>query len=531
MSRGVYGIGSAGDYLRECVRGINSLDIVIVGDSNSGYNGGYGNGWNEAMVAAGAPLYGTGIIACAYGSTGASITTWNNIGITVANGRYAGQSGGSAFLLAGSSEGISEIDDRWNNGGGGLKPYNVALDWMSYSDQGGNPDVTQGRGISILTTCSVPPSANWISRVGSVAYDSGDGYWVSRWIAEASPYTTLAARRIPTDPHLNRIDIVVQELELGEDPSRNFNVRAARYTDGNSGGLLDGFTMSEPAGFVFESVYVRRKGFAVTQLQRYSGATTSTLADGVAASGATVVTHLREIRERQIAAGGRGRVLVWLNAGINGGPAVASDWTDGAETLRDDMRAAWSSLGYEPSDLQFLFSVTHPDAALDSMAATRTAAQSWVDGKDDTVFVDLAEMVGYDYLNDNALYDALGNAHLTSAGYVDVVGQIINNITEPTVFKDLTIHNYKSTGGTAWVAANNLPAEPGVLIVSASSDFQFGYSDTEPVNNYLHVESNGKMPLVVSVEDMSKVWFKTPSGGNAVTCMSYPPGFGPIPYA
>ena len=101
----------------------------------------------------------------------------------------------------------------------------------------------------------------------------------------------------------------------------------------------------------------------------------------------------------------------------------------------------------------------------------------------------------------------------------------------PTIMKDLTIHNYKSTGGTAWVDVNNLPAEPGVLIVSASADFQFGYSDTEPVNNYLHVESGGKMPLVVRVEDMSKVWFKTPSGSNLISCISYPPGFGPIPYA
>lgn len=96
---------------------------------------------------------------------------------------------------------------------------------------------------------------------------------------------------------------------------------------------------------------------------------------------------------------------------------------------------------------------------------------------------------------------------------------------------DLTIHDYKNTGGTAWVAADNLPAEPGVLVVSATGDFQFGYSDTEPVDNYLHVESGGKMPLVVRVEDMSKCWFKTPAGSNLINCMSYPLGFGPIPYA
>jgi hypothetical protein len=70
-----------------------------------------------------------------------------------------------------------------------------------------------------------------------------------------------------------------------------------------------------------------------------------------------------------------------------------------------------------------------------------------------------------------------------------------------------------------------------VLIVSASSDFQFGYSDTAAGEQLLHVESNGKMPLVVAVADMSKVWFKTPGGSNLISCMSYPPGFGPIPYA
>ncbi len=530
MIRGVYGVGTAGAFIRDCIAGRDSVDIIVVGDSNSGFNGGYGKGWNAGMIAAGAPLYGTGIVPCASGSTGASIAAYDSVGFAVYNGRYTGQSGGSAFLADGSSLGVTEIDDQWNGGGGEFRPFAQAAKWMSYDDQGGNPDVVNGVGIDVKTTCSVPPSENWIHRVGSVTYDSGDGYWVGRWVAAASPYTTVAARQIQTDVNLHRIDIVLNEIEIGADPARNYDIRAARYTDGNTGGLLDGFTMAEPAGFVFESVYVKRRGFAVTQIQHYSGGTTTQIADGVEDAGQTIATYLREIRNRQLLAGGTGRVVVWLNSGVNGGPAVASNWTDGADTLRDDIREAWASLGFEPRDLQFLFSVTHPTASSDTMSATRAAAKTWVDGKDDTVFVDLAEMVGYTYLNANALYDAGGNTHLKEAGYTEVVEQIVENITadrtatrltpffctEVTVGSALPMTQYTTSG-----FAGPCVAEISARLDSNNAVTDFYLNTATSSTTRLFVEASFK-PFRIAVDDLSDLYFQGISADTVITVIAYP---------
>ena len=59
MIKGVHGVGSAGRFLRDAIAGRETVDIVVCGDSNSGFNGGYSRAWNARMVAAGAALYGT----------------------------------------------------------------------------------------------------------------------------------------------------------------------------------------------------------------------------------------------------------------------------------------------------------------------------------------------------------------------------------------------------------------------------------------------------------------------------------------
>ena len=96
---------------------------------------------------------------------------------------------------------------------------------------------------------------------------------------------------------------------------------------------------------------------------------------------------------------------------------------------------------------------------------------------------------------------------------------------------DLEIYDRNSTGGTAWVAATGLPTEPRVMVMAASGDFRVGYGDTEPVNNWIHVENQGKMPFVMRVDDPSLLWVQTHAGNNLVNMMGYPINSGFIPYA
>jgi hypothetical protein len=95
---------------------------------------------------------------------------------------------------------------------------------------------------------------------------------------------------------------------------------------------------------------------------------------------------------------------------------------------------------------------------------------------------------------------------------------------------DLEIYDRISTGGTSWVAATGVPDTPRVMVIAASGDFRVGYSDTEPVNNWMHIENTAKMPFVLRVDDPTKLWFQTPLGSNLINMMGYPVNTGFIPY-
>jgi hypothetical protein len=533
--KGVHGVGSAGRFLRDAIAGIETVDIVVCGDSNSGFNGGYSRAWNARMVAAGAALYGTGIYPAAQGgSVGAAIGSHTTVGIAAFPGRYTGQTSGVAFLSAGSAEAIAAIDGLWNKNSGAMRPYSgsgtgdYGVDWMYYGS--GTNDTTTNFSIEIQAACPTPPAENWIARTGFATFDSGSGYFVNRWTIDASPYTTLAAEKFVTNRSV--VGYAVAETEIGANPARTGDIKCSPYNAGGSGGTLFPDSVSAPAGFLFFSAYVRKRGFAVTQIQNYGGATTTTLVDGITGAGGTLRTYLREIRERQLLTGGNPRVIIWLNSGVNGGPAIASNWTDGASDLRDAARAAWASLGYEPTDLAFLFSVSHPKIDPDDMAATRAAAKAWVIDKPDTIVVDLDEMAGYDYLNDNSYFDAGGNQHLTEAGYSAVVDLIIANATEdPMAYRYAPIFCDQQTvpNTTPMTQYTGAPfAGPCIAEISARSassnaavDVYVNVEDT--ITKRFYIESTFK-PFRLAVDDLSSLYFQGVSASTIVSIVAYPAG-------
>ena len=96
-----------------------------------------------------------------------------------------------------------------------------------------------------------------------------------------------------------------------------------------------------------------------------------------------------------------------------------------------------------------------------------------------------------------------------------------------------TIHDTVSLTQNTWAQQTDLPAEPLVVFVSAPDDIRVGYGDTEPVNNYMHVEVNGQMGFSFSVTDASKLWLysaNATAANRVVSRISYRPGEGVIPY-
>lgn len=131
------------------------------------------------------------------------------------------------------------------------------------------------------------------------------------------------------------------------------------------------------AAFWHSIIRLSKKGFCVHNLNYLGGSTTAQHALIISRMGEYLKMYLKELRERQIEAGGSGRVLWFFNSGING-PDTASTWTDSMTTIRDTIATTWTSLGYPIDDLAFIMSVSHPTTSGDPGATTWATARSAV---------------------------------------------------------------------------------------------------------------------------------------------------------
>lgn len=424
---GITGSDRAVRMVQDAASGIDSVDIVHVGDSNIGSSAagvwGYSNGWCRGFIRYGAAAYACHLASCATGSaTTVGSTEFNQpLSISIYNGRVAGQPSGTAGLLLGSAQ-TSYVNSLWNNGG------NTLL--LGSTSNGG-----YGCNWAFVPGTTTDLQASWFINVTDPAIIKGALTFrvgVAKSLTGSPSFnlninnnTTTALATQEFFP-VGSEEIATYELSIAANNRRSGTVNFYKYGWPTSP-AGDGVT--GPFGFVYESFYRPGvKGFASNALQYYSGATTSIAAGGVLASGETITTYLRELRERQIAAGGSGRVMIWLNSGINGGPAPASNWTDGATVLHGKMSASWDALGYPPEDLAFLMSVTHQRAAVDDLAATRAAAKTWCDQNYNATFVDLSEVTPYGDLLARSYFRDAGNIHLTNDGYDYVAEKVIGSL-------------------------------------------------------------------------------------------------------
>jgi hypothetical protein len=191
-------------------------------------------------------------------------------------------------------------------------------------------------------------------------------------------------------------------------------------------------------------MYRVTKGWSVTSHGYQAGETSTQIAAKLeAVKGAPLQEHLRELRQRQILAGGTGRVLVFAHAGVNGAE-TATEWVAAMRLLWGAYKYAWSALGYPSADLAIVAVVSHQINEADTsanltipgnMAQMRAAAKQMVISEPDMTTLDLAQLMPYQRLLNGTLVSgvaksfyqrdasgnppATGNAHL-SGGYVSV---------------------------------------------------------------------------------------------------------------
>lgn len=160
--------------------------------------------------------------------------------------------------------------------------------------------------------------------------------------------------------------------------------------NGQGGGNVP---ITGPVAVGLHSLYRRSPGVSSQSMEHRGGATTSQFCgEVIAGAGGGVRTFFRETHDRQVAAGGSGRVLVCLQGGVNLGDwwTGAADYTVLISKLRDALdalRGAWKAEGLPPDDLAFLIMVSHPTAPTDEpLAGLREAVRvAMVDVPDVTV--------------------------------------------------------------------------------------------------------------------------------------------------
>jgi hypothetical protein len=92
----------------------------------------------------------------------------------------------------------------------------------------------------------------------------------------------------------------------------------------------------------------------------------------------------------------------------------------------------------------------------------------------------------------------------------------------------ITIHERVQTD-SAFLRLSGMPTGRRVVHIGASGDFHIAVADSTPTTAYLFVESNGRNPFTLVVDDMNDIWVSSPGGTNYITIASYPVNSGPVP--
>lgn len=389
-----YGSLAPSQFLADLASGANSLDIIVVGDSNtmSATSGAYGyhHGFSQAMQNKGWSCYGTSVYP--------TMTGWTGAGASYSLGGWQ-----SSCYLANPTGNLAS-----GNTSGGSTAYSVwtpGTNWVRYGSYTASPPAKDDWAYIASGTYSDnynavemfaahPLNVNTLTLYHRVVYGTftfGTGAFQGRTRAYA------AGTVYATGPSQSTIGSA-------------YSVNSYEYSFTPQGVYLNsswsGPTATGPCAILSHSIYCKRKGWSVTSHGYISGGDSTTIASIVTGIGNTPLQNqLREIRTRQIAAGGTGRVLIVAHSGINGAD-TATTWTTAHRNIWATYKSAWAALGYPMADLAIVSFVGAPKNSADTsnsgstgnLIAVRAAANLMAQQNPDMTVVDIKSLVPYDAL-------------------------------------------------------------------------------------------------------------------------------------
>jgi len=450
-SVGIYGSNQVASWIRDSVLGTQSLDCLWIGDSNTGYNGwGWADGWQHGLCQNGAPMYGS-MIWVPYNSQ-PNLGYRSNVfsSFSAATGVVAGTGGSSGASAA--------LKATFSVGSGSLTVQGTAGTAPDFADvataRGTNLSATAlwlfmrniqtGSASNIDATYPEPMPIGFnealIFRAQVNLRSGGTAKFTSRWATietnsglSQQSTTTVSASGDVWDIYTHTLGAATRFVYPGTTSPANAFGGLQVALDGSGIGANNALKEGTSLGLC--SVYRAIKGTASSIMEYRGGATLTQLATDITqAKTGFCTTLLKETRERQIAAGGTGRVLICIQGGVNSGdwsPSNPAAAITAVESIKTDIKSAWATLGYPAADLLFLFMVSHTfDAGDASLTVLRTYAQNYYASSTDTLFVNLNDIAPFATITANNWYDSGGNAHLDEAtrGYEAISSRIVSNI-------------------------------------------------------------------------------------------------------
>jgi hypothetical protein len=415
-SPSVFGSLTASAFIADLMAGSDSLDIVTIGDSNGGNNDyGYTLGLDRVFAQYfGLNMYATPLFSAGnrfIGSTSGNtaILTDNLAGNgnalrTADTDNTAGSTGTGSVRQMGVFTDSGDIDALKNHL---VSPSTYPTYWSTQVNVGASM-IQPGRWMH-LPSCiatgltyggtGTTNAVRFLNARAPLLYGTADfqyrvvhGTWASgstsngkfKLRASTGGGTTYAIDSGFRDTITGSLGYATATLPISG--INNFGSGNDLYGTWDGGASPSSNLVTGPFAALWMSmVRMSRLGYSVTSYTTSSGATTAQIADIVEGSDKMLDAFLKELRERQIAAGGSGRVLMFINSGVNGAE-TASTWTTAADRLVSRIMSRWLGTGGAQSQLAVVFSVTHPvtstysgsgSAWFTARTAVASAAQSW----------------------------------------------------------------------------------------------------------------------------------------------------------
>ena len=459
----VYGSSRASTFLKDLDSGTDSLDVLVIGDSNGGQNEwGYTGGANNAL--------GSGLSISPYATP------------LLAGGRFWGSPNsyspnGAPIYENMIGVGLFQYSSDDNSAGGTGSTGNVRLMVRCPSDTGNDAlkyslgfDTTNA---STTLTTMLPQPNRWMWDPAVVpsgtVYCSPTGVTNALRVRTTSPlvsssrtaryrvvsgtYSTGSGQFKALISNASSTVYGVSSFVSTNTGASGYQTTSISYTtpssptndlwctwDGGASASANSRLVTGPFACLWHSFSVNVKGYSVSNLTTSDGRTTTQLAAIVEGMDKILDSCLKELRERQVLAGGTGRVLVFCNSGVNGSE-TGSTYTAAIARIRDRVAARWIASGGTADQLAFVFSVTaqiNPTytgsgsawiTARPSVSSTaNTYAVTNAGDGNGVCIVDTSVNAGYSYLTSNSYYNntSTDQIHLTNAGY-NAVSLVIAN--------------------------------------------------------------------------------------------------------